>query len=229
MSQYIVLEGVDGTGKTTIARCLGDRLTSLGYDIIVSRQPGSTPLGQHIRKLVKTPHLINKDITIDELSRQILYMVDTISFNKQILEPALEKNINVISDRSSYISSIMYGITSGVKIDEINRLLTLYRAPKIDRLYVITCDHEIAKSRADKRGSDGDVFDNKPSEFYEQLSRLYNNILTPTEMGVPYYAEIIAMVSECVDLDDIRYIDTSNGVDDILDKMVDDLEDNVFK
>lgn len=229
MSKYIVLEGVDGTGKTTIARCLENQLTAKNYNIIVSRQPGSTPLGQHIRKLVKTPHTINPDIVIDELSRQILYMVDTISFNKQILEPALEKNIHVISDRSSYISSIMYGIASGVKIEEINRLLTLYRAPKINRLYIITCDSDIIKSRVTDRDTGNDVYDKKPAEFFEFISRLYNNILTPTEMGVPYCAEITAMVSDCVDIDDIKYFDTSNGVDCIIDQIVNDLEKNVLK
>jgi dTMP kinase len=227
IGKYVVLEGIDGSGKTTLSKCLDHELSKHGYKIITSRQPGSTPLGQHLRKLVKTPKLIDQNIEIDELSRQILYMVDTISFNKQILEPAIENGIHVISDRSSYISSIVYGIASGVKIQDINRLLALYPAPKIDRLYIVSCDTAILKSRIKERNID-DHFDSKPESFFKIIENIYSNILTPSNMKVDCPDMITSLISECVNFSDIKYIDSSNGIDSIIGDMVSDLEDNIF-
>src|SRR5690349_20046966 len=106
---YIVFEGTDGAGKSTTMKAVAEVLKHRIENSIalhLTSHPGSTPLGQHLRKLVKYPTDIDPTITIDKLSRQLLYMVDTVSFIKQLLEPALANGEWVFADRSSFVSAL---------------------------------------------------------------------------------------------------------------------------
>ena len=104
---YVVIEGHDGAGKSTIIKELDIRLKTEGYPVLSTFMPGATRLGAHLRTLVKHPSLIDPGIEIDEMARQLLYLADANNFMKLILEPALQDNKIVISDRSSFISSLI--------------------------------------------------------------------------------------------------------------------------
>ena len=219
---YAAFEGMDGVGKTTIMEAVSTEVekrlsaTNLGSNIIRTHHPGSTPLGKHIRKLVKDPASIDPDIYIDDLSRQCLYIVDMISFVRTILDPALEYNRIVVGDRHSAISSMVYGMADGLDLKDIERMSALVKQPRVDRLYVLTCPIDVVNERLKKsRGSTADHYDKKADDFRERLSGLYSDLVT----GSPEY---VAAVSRLVDIEDVLYFDTTLPMAHIVDAIASD-------
>jgi len=220
-----VFEGMDGSGKSSVMAGVAERLSSKQIrDIIGStpihqtRHPGSTPLGAHLRELVKYPHRFG--VEIDDLSRQALYMVDTISFIKTLLEPALNKNEIILADRSSHISSIVYSTADGIDINDIIRLYSLVVPPKADRVYIFSCPIELALERINHTNrvdqSTGDHYDRKKIEFWAKVCDTYNNLITGP-------AARTMAVSSYVALDNIIYVDASQPIDTVVDFVMADI------
>ena len=171
---YIIFEGNDGTGKSTLMKAVAERLSTVftAFDPLLTQHPGSTPLGRHLRQLVKYPQKVATDIVIDDLSRQVLYMVDTISFVKTLLEPTLASGRPVFADRSSFISAIVYGLADGLLLDDVSRILELITPPKADRLYILQCASTTGRERISARG-EMDHYDRKPIEFSQRVDDIY--------------------------------------------------------
>jgi len=146
---YVIFEGNDGAGKTTTMTAVAEEMKRRypNFDPILTHHPGSTPLGSYLRKLVKFPEQIDPNIRIDDLSRQMLYMVDTVSFIRTLLEPALEQNKAIFADRSSFISALVYGLADGLSLHDITRLFDIITPPKANRLYVLQCPWLVGKQR----------------------------------------------------------------------------------
>lgn len=218
---YYVFEGMDGAGKSTIIKQVAATLSKvITNPINITFQPGNTPLGAHLRKLVKNSEEIDPAITIDPLSRQLFYIIDAISYSKSVLEPKLANLELVLSDRSSFISSIAYGSAEGLSHSEISKLFSVMDPPKISKLFILTCDLEISRSRISTRKSD--YFDSKPAEFFDRLYHTYLGFVS----GDSPYSDL---VSKSVDLSDIVLINTQdNSIDSattiICDSIVSDLE-----
>lgn len=220
---YIIFEGNDGVGKSSTMHAVAEkvRFERPDCDIVLTHHPGSTPLGAHIRQLVKFPHQIDPAINIDEYSRQLLYMVDTINFIKTLLIPSLEEGKTVFADRSSFISSMVYGLADGLNLSQISRLLELITPPKADKLFILQCPWQTAKARITKTRTELDHYDKKQAEFFERIERTYDTLLngSPTQT---------MMVTKVVALSDVIYVDTTlsqNTVIDIISKHVIELFD----
>lgn len=209
---YVVVEGHDGAGKSTIIKQLDIRLKTEGYPVLSTFMPGATKLGAHIRKLVKHPSLIDENIQIDEMSRQLLYLADASNFLKLILEPALSENKIVISDRSSFISSLIYGSASGIDIFELNDLYSALKPPIIDKLIVLSAPLDVAMSRVSMKLSQEavkDHFDSQPYEYHNKIHELY-------QMKDPALSTII---SRFIHLDNIVRVDTDRTISEVSDDL----------
>jgi dTMP kinase len=215
---YVVFEGNDGAGKSTTMKAVAEALPKkLGrqIDLELTNHPGSTPLGKHLRQLVKYPETIDPEIKIDSLSRQILYMVDTVSFIKQKLQPALASGRTIFADRSSFISALVYGTAEGLNLADIDRLFQLITPPKMDRLYVLRCPWQVGKQRLDTRGNP-DHFERKPSEFFRKVEEAYDRLVTGPE-------ERTLLVSRSVSPKNIVYVDSILPLDRVVDTITTDL------
>lgn len=214
---YVIFEGSDGAGKSTVmervAVALEGKLRSAGLlslNIIRTQHPGSTPLGRHIRQLVKYPHRIDKSINFDDLSRQMLYMVDTINFVKTLLEPSLAAGRILFADRNSYISAMAYGLTDGLDLKDIERLFDILTPPKADKLIVLQVPAAIARERVRASRDDDDHYDQKDISFFERVSDIYDNLITRS-------AEQTALVSRSVRINDVMNIDATLPIHKIVD------------
>jgi dTMP kinase len=218
---YVIFEGNDGTGKSTLMKGVADRLklTFPTFDPLLTQHPGSTPLGRHLRQLVKYPHQIAADIVIDDLSRQVLYMVDTISYVRTLLEPSLAAGKPVFADRSSFISAIVYGMADGLRLDDIGRILELITPPKADRLYVLQCPNCANRERIGAR-HDLDHYDLKPVEFSHKIDRIYSSLLTTS-------AAQTMLVSRCVAVSDVVYVDAGRPLQEVIDIVTADAADMI--
>lgn len=218
---YVIFEGNEGAGKTTVMKRVAEelqkKLESIDpQEILLTHQPGSTPLGKHIRQLVKYPQTINDDIVVDDLSRQMLYMIDTINFVKSILEPSLNDNKIIFTDRSTYISAIVYGLSDGLEIRDIEKLFDILIPPRADKLIILQLPATVSKDRLANSRDDDDHYDNKPIEFFEKVSNHYDNLITNSP-------EQTTLVSRSVSIDDVMYVDATLPLHQVIDIIVKEL------
>jgi len=217
---YVIFEGGEGTGKTSTMKAVANEVLNRTVGAISPRlthHPGSTPLGKYLRKLVKFPHEIDPEINMDPLTRQCLYMADTINFITTVLKPALEVRETVFADRSSFISGLVYGLADGIDVVEVCKLLQLIIPPRADRVYILQCPWQVSKSRCDStRGETGDYYDSQPNEFFQKVQTIYDGLLTGS-------AEQTVMVSRVAALDNFVYIDASQDQEKVVSDIVADL------
>lgn len=208
---YAIFEGSDGVGKTTTMHAVAEYIKTKypDFDMRLTHHPGSTPLGKHIRQLVKYPHQIDEAIKIDDLSRQMLYMVDTVSFIKTLLLPSLEQGTSVLADRSSFISALVYGLADGLSVYDVSRLFDLITPPKADRVYVLTCPWEVGKKRLDSDRQDPDHYDSKEANFRQKIEDTYNTLLTGP-------SELTLLVLKSVSADNVMYVDATMDQNEVV-------------
>ncbi|HAH96343.1 MAG TPA: dTMP kinase [Firmicutes bacterium] len=120
---FIVLEGPDGTGKSTLAKLLVADLRSLGHDVVATREPGGTPLGQKIRELI----LNSKGPDLGHCSEMLLYAADRAQNISEIVQPALAQGRVVLAER--YVDSSLayqgYGLGWDLEaIRSVNEIAT---------------------------------------------------------------------------------------------------------
>lgn len=219
---YVVFEGADGTSKSTsmslVAEALRKKIAPHFPNTIVreTKHPGSTPLGMHLRKLVKYPHEIDPSIEIDDFSRQMLYMVDTVAFVKSILLKALDNNEIVFADRNTFISALVYGYADGLSIPEIMRIFSVITPPKMDRLYILQCPWEVGKQRIINSRTNLDHYDSLGDDFHSRINRIYDNLVSLS-------SEMTISVSSYVAIDDIQFVDTNVDQQNVVDTITTDL------
>ncbi len=140
---FITLEGPEGAGKTTQVRLLSKQLDSLEIPHVVTRDPGGTPLGKQIRRI-----LLNPENPVQPITELLLYQADRAQHVAEIIKPALEEGKLVICDR--YIdSTIAYqGYGRGIDfalIDELNQIATGGLMPELTILFDIESSDGLAR------------------------------------------------------------------------------------
>jgi dTMP kinase len=177
----VCIEGPDLVGKSTSAKKLVEYLQSIGKPAIYTRHPGATPLGKELRRIIENP-----EISVDGLTRGLLFATDNCAYISSILKPELEKGSWIISDRNNFISSIAYQIADGCSFDQLDRIhaatYPLESIPKIDLLLVLQADYETACSRRNATRSEAskqETFEKKMSnrKFFNNVSDAYDQLL----------------------------------------------------
>ncbi len=103
-SGFFILEGVEAAGKTTQLRLIGSALGDLGYDVLASREPGGTAIGERIRAVLLDP---GNEGTIQPLTSMLLFNASRRQWMHEVVEPALAAGKIVIGDRS-FLSTMAY-------------------------------------------------------------------------------------------------------------------------
>lgn len=162
---YIVLEGIDGAGKSTQTELLNDWLIGKGYDTKKIVEPTTSDIGKVIRKELLNPESTN-DINQQRLT--LLFAADRLTLKEEILDVKGSKNLIIISDRSFY-SSICYQNNSSVDknwIYEVN-----LHTPRPDLTILLDLDEKEAINRCDRE----EVFEN--IQFLEKTRKNYLDLL----------------------------------------------------
>lgn len=172
MAQFIALEGPDAAGKTTLAQLLSDALTQIGVAHTLTREPGGTPLGKHIRELLLTPQHAPTPTT--EL---LMYAADRAQHVETLIKPALAQGHTVITDRYT-ASTIAYqhfacGLPIGA-IVELNRLATGGLQPDHTILLDITPQEALRRMRDRKQ-------DRLETETLNRMHHIREGYLTQAE------------------------------------------------
>lgn len=112
MSRYVAFEGVDGAGKSTVARLVADRLMEIGHDVVHVREPGGTRAGEAIREI-----LLGPASNPGPWAEALLFAAARSQLAFEIVGPALAADKTVVSDRSVYSSLAYQGVARGLGLD----------------------------------------------------------------------------------------------------------------
>lgn len=174
---YIVIEGQDGTGKSTQARLLKDFFEAEGKEVLVMDEPdGDLPQAHDLHDLIL---IRGKDYKLEGLSNVLLFTAARVELWKKLAEPVLKRGGIVISARN-YWSTIAYqGYGEGVSKRKIisitkNFLPENYFHP--DKAVILTVPDEIRLARQGKRGKATETFEAKNDIFQQKVNNAYLKI-----------------------------------------------------
>jgi len=171
-SLFITFEGIEGSGKSTQITLLGEHLKTRGYEVIVTREPGGTPIGGAIRRILLNPEFSEMDYHTEVL----LYAADRAQHVAEVIRPSLDRGQVVISDR--YIdSSIAYQhFGRGLPLDlimDINERAIQGLMPDITFLLVIPTIlglHRATEVEADRIEQESVDFHDRVERGFQELA-----------------------------------------------------------
>ncbi|MGW1956778.1 dTMP kinase [Streptomyces sp. NPDC001920] len=160
---FIALEGGDGAGKSTQAEALAEWIRAKGHEVVVTREPGATPVGKRLRSIL----LDVSSAGLSHRAEALLYAADRAEHVDTVVRPALERGAVVISDR--YVdSSVAYQGAgrdlSPTEIARINRWATHGLAPHLTVLLDVA--PEVARERFTEAP---DRLESEPAEFHARV------------------------------------------------------------
>lgn len=172
---FIAFEGGDGSGKSTQARSLADRLRAAGHDVLATREPGGTDVGERLRALVLDPQYA----PIDAVTEALMFAASRSAHVRQLVRPALEAGRIVITDR--YVdSSVAYqgaGRDLGTgTVARLNDWATDGLHP--DLTILLDVDTATAAARRSAReqsvgGAGPDRMEAEPDAFHERIRQAF--------------------------------------------------------
>lgn len=170
---FIVLEGVEGAGKTTQVRLLGEWMEERGIDCAVAREPGGTPLAEEIRALL----LEWRDGEISSEAELFLVLAARASFVRELVAPRLEAGRVVVADRFDLSTLAYQGYGRGLELDavrEANALATGGLRPDLYLLLDVEVERGLARRRRD--GDPEDRIEGAGADFLGRVRRGYLEI-----------------------------------------------------
>jgi len=165
-AKFITFEGVDGAGKSTHLAWFTDALRQRGTDLVLTREPGGTPLGEKLREILlhEPMHAETEAMLMFAARREHL---------EQVIRPALEQGTWVVSDRFSDASFAYQGGGRGVsiaKLEQLERWVQDDLQPDLTLLFDIPI--EVARQRLASNAS-LDRFELEQGEFFERVRQAY--------------------------------------------------------
>lgn len=150
---FITFEGPDGAGKSTQIQLLNDYLKAEGWDTVLTREPGGTPIGEKIRSII----LDVENREMNPIAEMLLYAAARAQHVSQLIKPALEKGKIVLCDRfvDSSIAYQGFGRELGVDMVEgVNHFALQGIVPDLTILFAIDPEKGLERGRTRHRGMD---------------------------------------------------------------------------
>jgi len=165
--KFITLEGVDGAGKSTHLAWIAERLRARGRDVVVTREPGGTPLGERLREL-----LLSEPMHIE--TETMLMFAARREHLARVIAPALEAGRWVLSDRFTDATYAYQGGGRGLSSDRIAALERWVHGDlQPDLTLYFDLSVEVARERLAASESTPDRFEREAAGFFERVRSTY--------------------------------------------------------
>jgi dTMP kinase len=193
---FVTFEGIDGSGKTTQARLLAERLLAEGVEVVLTREPGGTPLGEAVRELV-----LHGD-HVAPWAEAALYTAARAQHVEEVIRPALVHGATVISDRYLDSSVAYQGAGRGLGVEAVLQLnLSAVGGLLPERTFLVDLE---AVTAAERMGGDRDRIERdglelqvRAGDAYRALAARYPDRYVVVD-GAAAVGEIAARVWQAV-------------------------------
>ena len=188
--RFLTLEGVDGAGKSTHLAWIAGRLRARGHAVLVTREPGGTPLAERLRELVLGEPM-------DPIAETMLLFAARADHVQRVIDPALRAGTWVLCDRFTDATFAYQGGGKGVAAELIAHLAQVSHDGLLpDRTLIFDCPYEVSRERLKHTGRVPDRFEREDREFFERVRQAYLGLARS-------------------DPERIRVVDASKSVEDI--------------
>ena len=200
---FISLEGGEGSGKSTAIKTIVPRLEKLGYEVVLTREPGGTPIAEEIRNVI----LDKKNTNMDPMAEALLYAASRRQHIQEKILPALRLGKIVISDRFIDSSLAYQGGARGLgieKIYELNQYATDGLLPDLTIFFELKPEDGLKRieANASREVNRLDVekmsFHEKVYDSFEKLMKMFPNRIvridaskSPATVAEEAYEEIL--------------------------------------
>jgi len=193
---FVTFEGIDGSGKSTQAYLLADRLRADGLDVVLTREPGGTALGEAIRELV-----LHGD-HVAPWAEAALYAAARAQHVEEVVQPALDRGSVVVCDRYLDSSAVYQGVGRGLGLERVMELnLTAVGGLLPDRTILLRISPATAVERMgeslDRIEREGETFLALVHDAYDALAARYADRFVvvdaeqdPHEIGTQVYGAL---------------------------------------
>jgi len=169
---FITLEGVEGAGKSTHMAYIAGQLKKTGREIVLTREPGGTPLGEQVRHIL----LMQKSITIDGMAELLLMIAARAQHIREVITPALRNSAIVLCDRFTDSSYAYQGGGRGIPAETIAQLSRTACAdikPDLTLLFDVPVVTGLQRACRDR---EADRFEQETFDFFQAVRSTYLKI-----------------------------------------------------
>ncbi len=193
---FIVFEGIDGSGKTTLARLLKEKLTAKGLDVLLTCEPTNGKWGKRLRESFNADKRLSLEEELD------LFLKDRREHVETVIKPALLKGSVVICDRY-YYSTMAYQGARGMDVKEIASRNQAF-APEPDIVFLLRLNPEMALKRIqEKRGDSPNNFEKL--EYLKKVDAIFRNMNKDNFVSIDAAQPLKTSLEKMVQIMDKRF------------------------
>jgi dTMP kinase len=163
----VAVEGIEGSGKSTLVAALGSRLRERGFDVLLTREPGGTPAGNAIRCI-----FLDRTVSIEPLAEAFLVNAARAQHVAEVLRPALDAGRIVICDRFIDSTLAYQGYGRGLDLAQLRAVCsTATGGLSADLNLVLDLPVDVARARLRERGERTDRIEAEGDDFHQRVRR----------------------------------------------------------
>ena len=171
---FLTFEGGEGCGKSTQIQRLAERLRALGREVVVTREPGGTEIGEQLRHLLQFSAAGHRLVSESEL---LLFAASRAQLVRELIRPALDRGAIVLADRFLDSTTVYQGVARRIDPAEVAAINHFAVGPTLpDLTFLLDLPPALARARLAARPRPPgapDRMEQQPAEFYEAVRRGY--------------------------------------------------------